>query len=149
MLPDVGSVQGGVYEKGADGEGEGDGLERYTRQNAKASPLRYRERDMRSEMGTSELRSPAISEMASPAVGRSVGELHSPVLGSPVAELCSSAVGSSGAELHSSTFEARVSELDDSVEKGDVAEMGGREVGRVYSWTQRVNSKGSRGFMGV
>jgi hypothetical protein len=84
---------GGMYEKGVDEEGEGDGLDRYTRQGARASPLGYRERDMGSGMGVSELCSPTLSELASPLMGAPVVELYSP------------------------TFEARVAGLGDSVEK--------------------------------
>jgi hypothetical protein len=85
-LPNV-DMGGGraMYEKGVDEEGKGDGLERYTRQGARASPLGYRERDMGSEMGVGELRIPAMSELASPTIGRSVAELDSPMLGIPVA----------------------------------------------------------------
>jgi hypothetical protein len=117
-LPNVDMGCGaGVYEKGADEEGKGDGLERYTRQGAKASPLGYRERDMRLEIGMDELRSPTLSELGSLTMGRSVAELRSPMLGSPDAELCSSAVRSLVVELHPPTFEARVAELGASVEK--------------------------------
>jgi hypothetical protein len=84
---------GGMYEKGVDEEGEGDGLDRYTRQGARASPLGYRERNMGSGMGVSELCSPTLSELASPLMEAPVVELYSP------------------------TFEARVAELGDSVER--------------------------------
>jgi hypothetical protein len=84
---------GGMYEKGVDEEGEGDGLDRYTRQGARASPLGYRERNMGSGMGVSELCSPTLSELASPLMEAPVVELYPP------------------------TFEARVAELGDSVEK--------------------------------
>jgi hypothetical protein len=122
-LPDVGMCggAGGVYEKSGDGDGGGNGLERYTRGD-KVMRIRGggemgREVRVRDAEGSNQPISPGVSELHSPAVS----ELHSPTIETRVAE------------LHSPTIEKHVAELGGStrrIERGSVVGIGGSETGR-------------------
>jgi hypothetical protein len=129
---------GGVYEKSGDGDGGGNGLERYTR-GGKAVGIR-RGGEMGREVGSSIL--PATSEVHSPMVSK----LQSPTFGSPVAEMHSLMVEKRVSELHFPPIEKHVAELGGStsrIEGGSVAEIGGSEIERgvELSATSEVQSR--------
>jgi hypothetical protein len=139
-LPDVGicGAAGGVYEKSGEGDGGGNGLERYTH-GGKTVGIRGRgemSREVRSPI------SPATSEVHSPVVS----ELQSPTFGSPVAEMHSLMVEKRVSELHFPPIENHVAELGGStsgIEGGSVAEISGSGIEREVelSVTSEVQSR--------
>jgi hypothetical protein len=116
-----------VYEKSGEGDGGGNGLERYTRVR-KAVGMRGGG-EMGREVGSPI--SPATSEVHSPVES----ELQSPTFGGPMAEIHSPTVEKRVSELHSPIFGGPTAEL--ATERGkrdgvgrEVAEIGGGEIRR-------------------